>query len=300
MTEQQGADTAAATTEQAENPPDIAMLELPDALAAALAEAEALAQQKESRAAVARLTGAEDGGAFEDEADGAEVAPEPVAPAPRPAPAAAAPAAVSAPTGPGERSFGPAIRGMPVEDRATAAMRTQLEQLRRSLAEEQDARARAEQDAQQVRADLRATRQRFARASDQQVELQRRLDRAESELPARTTRRLLQGLLPALDSQHTVLQGLAADASLGDESRRALEMMRSDWQRALLSVGVTAFDAEGQRFDPAVHEAISSVAPPEGVKPGTVLRQVGRGYLLDGRLLRSAQVVVTNAEEGDA
>lgn len=169
--------------------------------------------------------------------------------------------------------------------------------MRQSLAAEQEGRAKAERDLEQLRADLKATRQRFARAADHQTELQRRLDRAESELPARTTRRLLQALLPALDAQDTVLNGVQSDPGLSAEGQRAIEMLRRDWQRALLSLNVTAFDAQGQRFDPAVHEAISSQTAPDGVEAGTVVQQVGRGYLLEGRLLRSAQVVVATASE---
>lgn len=263
-----------ATGPDAEAGADVALLELPDALAAALADVEALAVQKDTREAVARLTGVDEARGY----DGDEA--ETVADQPAP------------------RSLGPAIRGMPVDDRATAVLKSQLDQIRKSLAAEQDARARAEKDVEQVRADLKATRQRFARAADQQTELQRRLDRAEADLPQRTARRIIKALLPALDAQHAVVTGLLDGSDLHDDARRALELLRNDWQRALLAVEVTAFDAEGQRFDPAVHEAISQAPAPDGVKPGTVLRQVGRGYLYGGRLLRSAQVVVAADDAG--
>jgi molecular chaperone GrpE len=308
---------AQAGAERAERA-DVALLELPDALATALAEAEALAQQVETRAAVARLTGgatrtsgggprlpvgtvndeAAGDGVGEGEDDDGEDAYVEVGPATEGVRARVRPGAATTPRVADGPSFGPAIRGIPAQDGATVALRTQLESLRTRLEAAESAQARAVRDAETARADLKATRGRFQRAADQQVELQRRLDRAESELPARTTRNLLLQLLPALDAQHTVFRGLDRQGDLPVEVTRALEMVRGDWERVLAGLGVRAFDAEGERFDPAVHEAISTVQTADA-PVGTVLRQVGRGYLYEGRLLRSAQVVVAAAVDDD-
>ena len=279
---------------------DVGLLELSGPLAKALAEAEALASQRETRAAVARLTGATVlPPAGRDAHDAGEDDSEYALPEGHGRSSARA-AQTSPATNPtaSERQIGPVIRGIPAEDGATAALRMRNEALNAKLAVEESARARAETDAATARADLKATRGRFQRAADQQVELQRRLDRAESDLPARTTRNLLMQLLPALDAQYAVFRGLDSSAALTPDVVNAMEMVRADWQRTLASIGVVAFDAEGTRFDPAVHEAISTVVA-DGVAPGTVARQVGRGYLYEGRLLRCAQVVVGEAAGDD-
>jgi molecular chaperone GrpE len=57
--------------------------------------------------------------------------------------------------------------------------------------------------------------------------------------------------------------------------------------------GMAPIEAEGQQFDPNLHEAIaneSSATVPEGV----VVRQMRRGYKLKDRLLRPSTVVVSS------
>ena len=183
---------------------------------------------------------------------------------------------------------------------ALRLMRQQHEQLRRQLEDERAQAARLSRQLEDVRGDLKATRQRFRRLADQYEELQRRHGREEQTLPTRLRKQILQNLLPALDAldlvSHNLLDDVALSDALSSEQRTGIEMMRAAFQRSLQLNQVVAFDAMGQRFDPVVHEAISE-AYSDDVVPGTVLRQVGRGYLLEGKLLRSAQVVVARGPE---
>ena len=65
----------------------------------------------------------------------------------------------------------------------------------------------------------------------------------------------------------------------------------------LANAGLTAFGAEGDAFDPSVHEAVQHETSPEvdGPTVTTVLRQ---GYALGDRVLRHALVAVTDHEPG--
>ena len=64
----------------------------------------------------------------------------------------------------------------------------------------------------------------------------------------------------------------------------------------LRELGVEPIESEGRRFDPNLHEAVATVAS-EGVEPGTVAREVRRGWRLGDELLRAAQVVVAAPPE---
>ena len=57
--------------------------------------------------------------------------------------------------------------------------------------------------------------------------------------------------------------------------------------------GLQPIDAEGQKFDPNLHEAIAHEANAE-VPEGHVVRQMRRGYKLKDRLLRPSTVVVSS------
>jgi molecular chaperone GrpE len=71
--------------------------------------------------------------------------------------------------------------------------------------------------------------------------------------------------------------------------------------RLLLSVlekfGVTPVEAQGQPFDPDVHEAIMT-QPAAEAAPDTVINVVQPGYRIHDRLLRPARVIVARAPDG--
>ena len=67
--------------------------------------------------------------------------------------------------------------------------------------------------------------------------------------------------------------------------------------RALREAGAEPIESVGQPFDPNVHEAVATV-PANGRKPGTVAREVRRGWRLGDELLRPAQVVVATPRGG--
>ncbi len=147
----------------------------------------------------------------------------------------------------------------------------------------------------QTQADLTVTRRRYAKLDQEAEEVRRRLQRAEMDLPTNGARQTLMAILPALDNTWEVLDKIEENDQVDEPTKEAARMLRSQWNRAFAAMQVQAFDAIGQKFDPVVHEVIAQVSG-EG-EPGRVVRQVGRGYLLSGKLLRSARVVLCRSDE---
>ena len=102
-------------------------------------------------------------------------------------------------------------------------------------------------------------------------------------------REVLRGFLDVMDDFDRALLhvGEASDAVV-----EGLHLIRQRFNDVLLSNGVTAFDSEGQPFDPMFHEAMSVIDAYDGGESGTVYAEERRGYLLNGELLRPARVVV--------
>jgi molecular chaperone GrpE len=73
-----------------------------------------------------------------------------------------------------------------------------------------------------------------------------------------------------------------------------VELVLRLFKSKLERYSVTAVDAQGQAFDPRVHDAISQ-SPSAEATPGTVLRELQKGYRVGDRLLRPAVVVVAVA-----
>ncbi len=116
-------------------------------------------------------------------------------------------------------------------------------------------------------------------------------DREDSVRYANTS--LLDRLLPILDNFEL---GLDAASKATDASGilQGMSMVRKQLQDFLQQSGVETVDAEGQKFDPNIHDALGEEATTE-VPEGTVFRQLRKGYKLRDRLLRPATVIVAKA-----
>jgi molecular chaperone GrpE len=85
----------------------------------------------------------------------------------------------------------------------------------------------------------------------------------------------------------------AADVGTLIEGNRAiLKQLTATMER----FGVVELDPEGEPFDPSLHEAMTT-QPSTEVEPDTVVTVFQKGYLLNGRLLRPARVVVAAPPE---
>lgn len=120
----------------------------------------------------------------------------------------------------------------------------------------------------------------------------KRMAREKAEAVRYANQGLLLELLPVLDNFEMGLQAAAADR----ESMifRGMEMVKKQLDEFLGSQGVEDVPAEGQVFDPNLHDAVSQEESSE-VEDGVVLRVIRRGYKMNDRLLRPANVVVAKA-----
>jgi molecular chaperone GrpE len=131
--------------------------------------------------------------------------------------------------------------------------------------------------AQRTRADFENYRKRVARET--------------SEALARGKAELARELLPVIDNLERALQA-GQDASAHESLARGVALVLDELRSRLQSAGVEAFDPTGERFDPQLHEAIST-RPEEGTDPGVVVETLEKGYRLNGQVLRPARVVVS-------
>ena len=103
--------------------------------------------------------------------------------------------------------------------------------------------------------------------------------------------RFMNALLPVKDSVELGLNA-ADDAEVdADKLREGLELTLKLFDTAAGKFGLEEVNPEGQSFDPQYHQAMSTQEV-AGKEPGTVVTVVQKGYLLNGRLLRPAMVIV--------
>jgi len=100
---------------------------------------------------------------------------------------------------------------------------------------------------------------------------------------------LVGELLPVVDNLERALES-ASEAE--EHLAGGVRLVHSALVGVLARNGVEPFDPSGERFDPAVHEALSTRAE-ESADAGVVLDVVEKGYRLNGTVLRPARVVVS-------
>jgi len=120
----------------------------------------------------------------------------------------------------------------------------------------------------------------------------KRTARERNEIFQRANEELMLELLPVVDHFELGLQTARqhhADGAVVEGFQIILDQLLA----ALTKFGLCPIDAEGQRFDPHLHEAATHM-PSEQHAEDMVILQTRRGYRLGDKLLRAAQVVVSS------
>ncbi len=112
----------------------------------------------------------------------------------------------------------------------------------------------------------------------------KRQQRERSRILETASERLVMELLPVLDNLDRALE---AEGDI----REGVRATRDQLADVLGKEGLLPVASDGQLFDPNVHEAVMG-HPSEEHEEGTILETFQRGYLLNGKPIRPAKVVV--------
>lgn len=80
--------------------------------------------------------------------------------------------------------------------------------------------------------------------------------------------------------------------AIDEKTKEGMELVVRQFSETLNNLGVSEINPVGEVFDPNLHEAVHQVEPEEGDQSGTVKQVFKKGYSLNGKMLRYAQVVV--------
>jgi molecular chaperone GrpE len=103
-------------------------------------------------------------------------------------------------------------------------------------------------------------------------------------------------LLTVMDSLELGIQAANSDAPEVVKLREGSELTIKQFESVFAKFNIEVIDPIGQPFDPEHHQAMSMQPSPE-FEPNTVMKVFQKGYLLNGRLIRPATVVVAKAAE---
>ena len=133
--------------------------------------------------------------------------------------------------------------------------------------------------------------QNWQRAAADFQNYKRRVEEERSEAARFANAALIINLLPLVDDLDRALQNIDTHLA-GLTWVDGIRLIHRKFQAVLDMAGIEEIPADGQTFDPSIHEAVSQ-GPGEENK---VIAVVQKGYKLGDRVIRPAMVVVGNGE----
>lgn len=131
---------------------------------------------------------------------------------------------------------------------------------------------------------------RYARLLADFDNYRKRVARDREELAQFAAKDILKDLLPTVDNLALALEKAE---NKEDPFVQGVKLAYDGFLKALADHGATPLDSVGEPFDTNFHDALAQL-PSSDVAEGIVMNEVKRGWLLHGKLLRPAQVVVSS------
>ena len=150
-----------------------------------------------------------------------------------------------------------------------------------------------------LRADLKQARKEkeeyltgWQRAKADYVNLQKSEGEKYKELRTHVTTAMIEDLLPVLDSFDMAMSNKEAWEKVDANWRNGIEYIRSQFYRVLEDNNVAPINQIGVKFDPNLHESISSTETSDESKDHTISSVTQSGYKIGDKIIRPARVVV--------
>lgn len=162
------------------------------------------------------------------------------------------------------------------------------------------AEVREEETEENASAELEALREKYLRLSADFDNYKKRLAKEKQEILDFGNAHRLKELLFVLDNIERAIE--LSEESHGEKTDfvaflDGIKLVHVQFLSGLENFGVTAIDSgAGAVFDPSYHEAVYKEHS-ETCESGTIISEVQKGYLLNGRLLRPSMVSVSQGPE---
>ncbi|MGI6756201.1 MAG: nucleotide exchange factor GrpE [Atopobiaceae bacterium] len=179
-------------------------------------------------------------------------------------------------------------------------LKADIADLRRQL---EEAHADVSQEAlDQAKADLAEAKKAAEEAEERRTKLlaefqtfRRRRDEEAQQEKARAAEHIVMGLLPVIDDMERAIEH--AEQTAGDNEQltsfvTGIDQVHDKMVGVLAKEGVEVIDPKGEAFDPMYHQAVGRTENTD-VFDETVDQVYQRGYMLGGKVIRSAMVTVS-------
>jgi len=146
-----------------------------------------------------------------------------------------------------------------------------------------------EKDLQKTKDELAEEKDKFVRLQAETDNFRKRLSREKDEFSQYANERLFKELLPIFDNFERALEDPSNDIK---SLKEGLEMILKQFSSFLEKERVEPIEAIGKKFDPMIHEVLTSEESSEH-EENTIISQFVKGYMINNRVIRPSQVVIS-------
>ncbi|MCI6270892.1 MAG: nucleotide exchange factor GrpE [Lactobacillus delbrueckii] len=194
----------------------------------------------------------------------------------------------------------PSEKDLPQEDREKQAKPAEADKgsVKEDKKEEVKEDKAADSELDQLKAEVAALTQKnkdledkYLRSEAEIQNAQRRYSKERANLVKYESQRLGKDILASVDNLERALQ-VKADDEASSQLKKGIEMTLEGLVRALKDNGIEEIKADGEKFDPTLHQAVQSVPAENDDQKDHVVQVLQKGYVYKDRTLRPAMVVV--------
>ena len=120
----------------------------------------------------------------------------------------------------------------------------------------------------------------------------KRTNKEKIELINTASEGVIEAVLPVLDDFDRALKAFK-DQNVDEEAVHGVELIYNKFFNTLKLKGLEPMDSQGKSFDTDYHDAITQTPAESDEMKGKVFDVIEKGYLLKGKIIRHAKVVVS-------
>ncbi len=154
---------------------------------------------------------------------------------------------------------------------------------------EETPESKLEKELAEVNAALADAKDKYLRIAAEYDNYRKRSMRERDAIYADTVAQTVLALLPVLDN----LERAAAQPTADEAYAKGVEMTLSQFYTSLTKLGVKEIAAQGEQFDPNLHNAAMHVEQ-EGCDDNTIVEVFQKGFTMGDKVIRHATVKVAN------
>jgi len=159
------------------------------------------------------------------------------------------------------------------------------------ISEKKKRKIKAEKKLDEMTEKYKEVNDKYLRLYSEFDNYRKRTNKERLELLKSASEEVIVDLLPILDDFDRAIKAME-DQGVEGETKTGLELIRSKFFNTLSQKGLQPMDSIGKEFNTDYNESITNIPAPSEDMVGKVVDVIEKGYLLNGKIIRFAKVVV--------